>query len=308
MNIRYNKRGRPVAEMLIGLSAVIFIFAGCGGSDLGKRLETAHGYLESMDYGNAIALYNQIIAENESCTEAYIGLADAYSKKNNMDKSLEILTRGLELADDTQAVEESINSLFPDYFEDPQGYTASKKTDTEAEETDTETTETTAPETSAAEEETETASEELSESESEEETEEETTTTITETETTTASTVPTTVTTTVTTTPTTTTAPVTTSPPVTTTPRVTTTPAATEAPRVTTAPRTATAQRTTTTAKVFVSTTVKDFTGMDKDEVKAWCRENDVKLYSSGSGKVVSQSPAPGSETDEDTEIIIICE
>lgn len=253
-----------------------------GDADMEKKLEVAGVYLANSDYDNAIAIYNGIIAEDDGCSSAYIGLAEAYYAKDKTEKSLEILERGLECSDDEDAVIKKLAELFPgnlteDMLSGEDEYSAEEYTDTEIK-TETET----AVETIVTE--TETSS-----------TEE---TGITETETVTAA-------------PETATAVSTTAAPVTTTTAARTT--------VTTVTTTTTfAAATTTTAAPETTATaepepqsvvVEDLIMMTASEARKWCEENNLTLSVIGDGGlIVSQSPAPGSVVFENSEIIVRCE
>lgn len=105
--------------LLLAAAVGIIIFDRNTEASFEKKLEQASIFLERSDYDNAIAIYNGIIAEYEECTEAYIGLSDAYSAKNKNEKALQILERGLENADNEETIIEKITEKFPDYvFED----------------------------------------------------------------------------------------------------------------------------------------------------------------------------------------------
>lgn len=265
--------------LLLAAAAGVIVFDRDSSIDFKNNLELAGKYLESSDYDNAIAIYNGLLAEDDSCSEAYAGLAEAYYTKGNTEKTLQILEKGLEYSADEDIVIEKIRTFFPDYdfagfgYEDdeyyaevPDGTELETETEFAGISEETSVTETTSvPDT------------------------EETTSTTTAEITTTAAKV-------VTTTAATTTVPITT----------------TAAPvTTTTAPRTTATAATTTTAaaaKEPEAIIVEDLTVMTVSEAEAWCHSNNLSIFIIGDGEIISQSPAPGSIIEEYSEIIVRCE
>lgn len=278
MRIRNKKMLLAAAiVLLLAAAAGIIIFDRDSGVDLEKNLELAEAYLESSDYDNAIAIYNGLIAKDDSCSEAYAGLGEAYYTKGNTEKALKILEKGLEYSADEDIVIEKIKAFFPDYDLEAFGYEDDEYFAEVPEETEVET------ETEAV----YISEEAVAETTAVPETEETTVTTTAEiTTTVTTTTVPATTTTVQTTT---TAAPVTT----------------TAAPRTTT---TAAATTTTTAAKEPEAVIVEDLTVMTVSEAEAWCHSNNLSIFIIGDGEIISQSPAPGSIVEEYSEIIVRCE
>lgn len=263
--------------LVLALAAAVILFGRDGGGNYEKELAEAEKYYDACDYDNAIAIYNRIIADNYDCAEAYAGLADAYFSKDRGDKALEILQKGAEYTDNDEIILDKMDELFPDlsYAEaSAEPEEASETTVTEVSEAETvssvsesETEETTAETTEAAEPEA----------------------VVTTVPTTAATTAPTTAPTTTATTPPTTV-------PTTIRTTVTTTVATT---------RTA-AAATETEELIFVN--VPDFTLMTIDEAYSWCSKNNLTLKVIGSGdKPLSQSPAPGTSVEENSDIIVKC-
>lgn len=293
MRIRNKKMLLAAAiVLLLAVVAGIIIFDRDSSIDFEKKLELAEKYLESSDYDNAIAIYNGIIVEDDSCSEAYVGLAEAYYTKGNTEKALSILEKGLEYSADEDIVIEKIKTFFPDYDFESFGYEndeyyAEVPDEIESETENDETVASAKEITDVAEETT------VTETTAVQETEETTATTTAEITTTAAPTVTTAVTTTTVpiTTTTTTAAPVTT----------------------TAAPRTTTAETTTTTTAATTkepeAVVVDDLTMMTVSEARVWCENNNLSLSVIGSGgEIISQSPAPGSIIEEYSEIIVRCE
>lgn len=294
MRIRNKKMLLAAAiVLLLAAAAGIIIFDRDSSIDFEKNLALAVEYLERSDYDNAIAIYNGLLAEDDSCSEAYAGLAEAYYIKGNSEKALNILERGLEYSADEDIVIEKINMFFPDYdfesfwYEDDEYYAevpdeieAEKQTENDDEVmtavSETEITEvieeTTVAETTAV-----------------PETEETTVTTTAEITTTAAPIVTTTVTTT--------------------TVQITTT----AAPVTTTAAPQTTAETAASTDDAEIrepeAVIVDDLTMMTVSEARAWCESNNLSLsVIGGEGEIISQSPAPGSIIEEYSEIIVRCE
>lgn len=243
-----------------------------------EKLLQAQEYFELMDYDKVVAIYNDIIASDKTCTEAYVGLADVYYIRGNSAKALEVLERGLDRTGGDMAIQNKMTELFSD--EDIADIKQAENEVDDAMLTDmTEDeediiipavenlpTETTVPEETTA--------------------ESETVTTTVPPETTTA--VP---------------APVVTAPP-----------PATAAPVRTTAAPPVTTTEATTTAKP--KSVVPNFVGMTESEAMAAAKDNKLTLeinYEKGSaypdGTVFKQSHSEGAKVEENTSVTIyICQ
>ncbi len=272
--------------LVLALAAAVIFFGRTDEENYEKALAEAEKYLDACDYDNAVAIYNRVIADDHKCAEAYAGLADAYFAKNRRDKALEVLEKGAENTDENEMILNKMDELFPNLNyaeENTESEELSEKmvseTEVAAEVTEPQTTETTSVEAS------ETASETVE-------------TTLTES---TVTTVPTTVTTTAPTTV------------------ATTAPTTAAATAPTTARTTATTTTAATTSKTTVTTTsaeteelifveIPDFTLMTLDDAYSWCSMNNLYLKVIGSGeKPLSQSPAPGTSVEENSDIIVKC-
>ena len=88
--------------MVFAAATVCMIFALFSGNvpTAGRRLDEAQKYFDEMDYDNAIAVYNDMLRSGSKSTNVYLGLAEAYLKKGNEEKAVEILERGLDYAGD----------------------------------------------------------------------------------------------------------------------------------------------------------------------------------------------------------------
>jgi len=286
-NIKITAIAAAIVLLLAAAAGVLFFGRSSGGGNYEKRLEQAALYLENCDYDNAIAIYNGIISENSECAEAYAGLSEAYYKTERFEKSMEILERGMECTDEDPAVAEKLEELFPDaqYAEaeddsflgalDGSEFNLDDIT-TAVLETEVQSDTTTVPEESETEETSETTAP----------TEETTTPT------TTTAAAPTVVTTTAAPAPVVTAAPA---------PIVTTA-------RTTVAPVTTTTVTTTTAAPKKV--TMRTLTSMTLDEAYSWCSKNNLVLTvigsESNSSRIVSQSPAPDTVIEENSEVIVV--
>lgn len=260
--------------LILALAAAVIFFGRSDDVNYEKALAEAEKYLDACDYDNAVAIYNRVIADDHKCAEAYAGLADAYFAKDRRDKALEILEKGAENTGESEMILNKMDELFPDL-----NY-AEENTESEG------SFEKTVSETEAAAEVTELQTMETTSAEAFETTSE-TTVVTTETE----STVTTVTTTAATTVPTT---------------------AATAALTTarTTAATTSETTVTTTSAEteelIFVE--IPDFTLMTVDEAYSWCSMNNLYLKVIGSGEnPLSQSPAPGTSVEENSDIIVKC-
>ncbi|MBE5909917.1 tetratricopeptide repeat protein [Pseudobutyrivibrio sp.] len=87
-----------VIAILILLICGIFAFLSKSNSnDIDKYLDLGGKYLEEQDYDNAIAAYTEALKIDDMSINAYIGLADAYIGKDDVESALAILNNGYDL-------------------------------------------------------------------------------------------------------------------------------------------------------------------------------------------------------------------
>ncbi len=103
-----------MAVILIAVGA-IFILGRREPQTIETRLADAKGFLDMQDYDKAIAIYNEIIASENSCVDAYIGLAESYSMKGNTDKANEVLERGYDATGGNSEIAEMIEEMSGEY-------------------------------------------------------------------------------------------------------------------------------------------------------------------------------------------------
>lgn len=99
------KKSRILSVVL----ASALLLAGCAES-IENKLETADSYMSDKDYENAVEKYEEILEDEPENVDAYIGLAKAYEKMNDIGKSIEVLNEGLEETDDEQ-IEKKLNKM-----------------------------------------------------------------------------------------------------------------------------------------------------------------------------------------------------
>lgn len=100
------------AMALIAVAVGLIIFISNRNSvTTDDKIAQASKYFEMMDYDKTIAIYNEILAADSLCEEAYIGLADAYTAKDNKDKAIEILERGVEAIGNNEKIADKIFEL-----------------------------------------------------------------------------------------------------------------------------------------------------------------------------------------------------
>lgn len=66
---------------IICVSIIVVISMKSTGKSTKEQLLIADKYLDELEYDKAIATYNSVIAIDPKCTEAYLGIADAYEAK-----------------------------------------------------------------------------------------------------------------------------------------------------------------------------------------------------------------------------------
>ncbi len=86
-----------VLTAAFGVGSIGLAYAG-GNTDsrLERELSLGDRYLEDMDYEQAVAAYEDALAIDDKCVEAYLGLAETYVKMGDIDKAIDILLRGIE--------------------------------------------------------------------------------------------------------------------------------------------------------------------------------------------------------------------
>ena len=144
------------AMVLIVLAIGLVIFLAKGNKDTtAEKLARAEEYYNQMDYDKTIAIYNEILSSNAGCTEAYLGLADAYTVKGNSEKAFEILERGVEATNSDERITDKISELSGEASDNEDTEEAvAEVTSVPESETETETETPTAAETTAEPEET----------------------------------------------------------------------------------------------------------------------------------------------------------
>ena len=112
-NISRRKGGVKPAYIIIAAVAAILILAvmivvtgrGNTSRQTEKKLELARHYLEELDYEQAIATFEAVIAIDPKCVDAYLGLADAYEQTGDLEKAKEALQNGIDSTGDAKLAE-----------------------------------------------------------------------------------------------------------------------------------------------------------------------------------------------------------
>lgn len=97
--------------LIVAIVGVIIFIGNKDTNDINEKLAQAAGYYVMMDYDKTIATYNSILSKDDSCVEAYIGLAEAYSAKGNNTKAIEILEQGVEAVGNDSRISDKISEL-----------------------------------------------------------------------------------------------------------------------------------------------------------------------------------------------------
>lgn len=108
-----SKKILVMIAMILILAVIVFIFfiSRSRSNKLEEKLAMALEYSESMDYDKSVALYNEIMQNNSSEPEVYVGLSDVYVKMGKVEKAIAILERGLENAGQNKKIMERLNDL-----------------------------------------------------------------------------------------------------------------------------------------------------------------------------------------------------
>ena len=97
-----------VAAIIIAVFAINF--TSDNSIDINSLISTAQNYLNANNYEQAIAEFNKIIELDPMNVDAYIGLAQAYQGKGDIDKAIETLKTGYEKTGG-QRLEEMLDRL-----------------------------------------------------------------------------------------------------------------------------------------------------------------------------------------------------
>ncbi len=99
-----------VAVLLIAVGVLIFVMSDSSAKKYEEQLKLAERYLDELDYDKAIAAYRAAIDIDPKAEDAYLGLADAYAEKGELQAAVDILKEGLEQTGSV-AIEERLAEL-----------------------------------------------------------------------------------------------------------------------------------------------------------------------------------------------------
>lgn len=91
-----------------------------------RSLELAEKYMLEKNYSSAQTEFKNVLAADDKCSEAYIGIAEALAKINKIDDAIEILKQGFDKTGD-EKIKQKINSLsVSGYLEAAEKYLSEK--------------------------------------------------------------------------------------------------------------------------------------------------------------------------------------
>ena len=99
-----------VAVLLIAVGVLIFVMSDSPAKKYEEQLKLAQRYLDELDYDKAIAAYKEAIKIDPKAEDAYLGLAEAYVEKGEVQEAIDILKEGLEKTESV-AMEERLAEL-----------------------------------------------------------------------------------------------------------------------------------------------------------------------------------------------------
>ncbi len=99
-----------VAVLLIAVGVLIFVMSDSPAKKYEEQLKLAERYLDELDYDKAIAAYRAAIDIDPKAEDAYLGLAEAYVEKGDLQAAIDILKEGLEKTESV-AMEERLKEL-----------------------------------------------------------------------------------------------------------------------------------------------------------------------------------------------------
>ncbi len=99
-----------VAVLLIAVGVLIFVMPSSSAKKYEKQLKLAARYLDELDYDKAIAAYKAAIDIDPKSEDAYLGMAEAYVEKGELQAAVDILKEGLKKTG-SEAMEERLAEL-----------------------------------------------------------------------------------------------------------------------------------------------------------------------------------------------------
>lgn len=100
-----------VIVLVLGITGIAVAYADNSARQrLEEQLELGNQYLDDMDYEQAIAAFEMALEIDDKCVEAYLGLAEAYTRLGELDKAIEILELGI-LKTDSEELKEKLEEL-----------------------------------------------------------------------------------------------------------------------------------------------------------------------------------------------------
>lgn len=100
--------GIAAVMILLGLSVII---GHAKEIKINRLLDLGEKYLEDMDYESAVLTFDQAIAIDPKCEEAYLGKAQALYALGQYEDAIETLKEGIEKVDDGSRLEEFLQQL-----------------------------------------------------------------------------------------------------------------------------------------------------------------------------------------------------
>lgn len=93
------------------LLAMIFVVSGSGHRKLNDFLDLGNKYLDDMNYEEAILVFDEAIAIDPKCAEAYLGKAQAQYALGQVDEAVSTLREGIERVDDSTELEAYLQQI-----------------------------------------------------------------------------------------------------------------------------------------------------------------------------------------------------
>lgn len=97
--------------MLMIIICVITILNRAGGKKINGLLDMGEKYLEEMDYDSAVLVFDQAIAIDPKCEEAYLGKAQAQYAQKQYEDAVATLEEGISKVDDSVRLEKFLKQI-----------------------------------------------------------------------------------------------------------------------------------------------------------------------------------------------------
>ena len=115
-----HKKNMILGSIIIAVIVILtiaFMQVNSDGNKINRLLDLGQKYLENSEYEEAITVFDQVIAIEPKCEQAYIGKAQAQYSLGEYENAIDTLTAGISMVDDSTALEEFLQKILDELSE-----------------------------------------------------------------------------------------------------------------------------------------------------------------------------------------------